>query len=1342
MIELRRASLLEALENSAERGHLLVVGEPGAGKTWLLKEFVFRRKDRGDGVVFLRAEDHAASSLTELLKSIGTTDFFSALRNYPGDRKFLVIDSLDSLRAEASQRAFRDLIRIVQTEVPAFTVVLSIRTFDMQRSPELQQLFPLKDEPPSNAMHSPARHFVVPVFSEKELEEAVAQDERLRSIVSSASAEAKTLLCNPFNLWLVIHLIDVRAPVDWLSTIQSEVQLLDRYWLYRIDGREDGVSKNRLLRLFTERMVDSRTMSVGLREFGPSAIPDAPLNSLLSDEILAMSESGRISYAHNILFDFGISRLLIDEENVMTFLLAAPARAIFYRPSVSYLMARLWFRDRTVFWKTTSRFFDQQPNTAAVVAITAAKSIFDLVQTNDDLSSLFAMSPAGRIRAVVFLSRAIQALNGLDSKKRYVWIHFLISSLEDLDKQLLNETVALIEAALLSADSVAETKLLTLIAIRVLRWIWDRAEAETDIANARSLADFGAARLVPIVSKNYSATPSEAKAMLTEVLGRFKNPRSSASEAFRVVSNFDSVIECDPELASAIYIAVLGHEEESSDQTQLGGAVLALLSTRSQDFSLSYYILSTKFKELAIRDPVVAAKTVALSVTAQVRHKEGETINALHAYEWTFQFLGQAIPLNSDRSEIWDRSHKDYTAVQLVDQLLYSLKAQLESGELSSEEVRSIISELGQANEFAVTWRRILTYASHTPEFLAIIPDLLRVPELLCAPETTEPAGAAIRAAYEKDLFTSQDFASIETAILDIPKLPVATIFRDPLYVRNNLLACIPADKRGSDAIAALEVHEAKSGARPSTGFFQAGPAFWGPDEEDGWLKRQGVDTDRVDNRALLTATHALKSFESQFMSQTQTPSKEQAEGVIAELWSSYQLIEQNMTADERVVTDALTTTAAVAKAILRNKEFAEDAEAVMRCKAIITTAADYPLPLPREDADVNFDRPAWSPTPKIEAAQAVMNYLGNWGTDERMKLLAVNLSADPSPAVRLQITMSLTYLYEKNSEWFWKIAKARLPVENAIGVLASLAHSVTNPYIAKREIKSVIDWQTGLLARELPSGRTDEVLKTVAHSLTDLFVFFGDADASQALRVFEQQPGKYSGELAQVALSATYYLSDGIEGDDPTKTEIRTRAREAWMRALNCADMVISEYFNTPKPASAEELAREQETLKGALIIIDSAVFQLYLLFRVDKRLMRENVPALDDAQRKKLFRELEPIWKLLLGPIGPQHKGLLAAQTTQHLMELFRTTVSYDPAYVLQLAADLFKGFNMGYQSDPMSIGEIVKFAEIILADHKEILKEPTNAANLASILDQFVEFGWPQAMQLLMKLDSAVR
>jgi len=59
----------------------------------------------------------------------------------------------------------------------------------------------------------------------------------------------------------------------------------------------------------------------------------------------------------------------------------------------------------------------------------------------------------------------------------------------------------------------------------------------------------------------------------------------------------------------------------------------------------------------------------------------------------------------------------------------------------------------------------------------------------------------------------------------------------------------------------------------------------------------------------------------------------------------------------------------------------------------------------------------------------------------------------------------------------------------------------------------------------------------------------------------------------------------------------------------------------------------------------------------------------------------------------------------------------------------------------SDQMAIAEILTFTELLPADHKQILKNLTNASNLASTLVQFVEVGPAQATRLVMQLDSAV-
>jgi hypothetical protein len=56
-------------------------------------------------------------------------------------------------------------------------------------------------------------------------------------------------------------------------------------------------------------------------------------------------------------------------------------------------------------------------------------------------------------------------------------------------------------------------------------------------------------------------------------------------------------------------------------------------------------------------------------------------------------------------------------------------------------------------------------------------------------------------------------------------------------------------------------------------------------------------------------------------------------------------------------------------------------------------------------------------------------------------------------------------------------------------------------------------------------------------------------------------------------------------------------------------------------------------------------------------------------------------------------------------------------------------------------MAITEFVKFAEKLLADHREWLRDRTNAVRLAQILDVFVQVGWPAAMQIALKMDPAL-
>ena len=66
--------------------------------------------------------------------------------------------------------------------------------------------------------------------------------------------------------------------------------------------------------------------------------------------------------------------------------------------------------------------------------------------------------------------------------------------------------------------------------------------------------------------------------------------------------------------------------------------------------------------------------------------------------------------------------------------------------------------------------------------------------------------------------------------------------------------------------------------------------------------------------------------------------------------------------------------------------------------------------------------------------------------------------------------------------------------------------------------------------------------------------------------------------------------------------------------------------------------------------------------------------------------------------------------------------------------------KRFN--YNLDSMAMGEVVKLVESILADYRNKVQEEASIKNLLELLDAFVEAGWPDALNLVWRLDEIYR
>ena len=422
MFRVNRSSLLSNILSQSRSGSVLITGSPGSGKSWLVAQVVrtcIREKRPHLGII---AEDYPVGSLDDLRTVLGfKTDILTFLRSLPGE-PVLIIDGLDSLRGDPSQRTFRDLIRRLAVHAPKCSVVASIRTFDLRQSEEFQSLFfssasPFRDKP--------FREIALPLFSDDELAEVSRQVPALDPLLSNTDGEFRQLLRNPFNLNLAAELVQAGTPASQIAPFRSQVQLLTKYWAWRVDTPSDHYERNILLRDIIRIMVNRNSLSVAEADIAAHQSATS-FSRLQSDEVLRQSVTSRVSFTHNILFDYAAARLLLDEETILAFIQEDPSRTIFFRPSLAYFFHYLWLRDRALFWKTAFLFFDSGTTLPERARVIPAVTVYEAAQTLVDLEPIISASSQSELQGIAGTLRAVQALGGLQSAtRRKLWLDVL-----------------------------------------------------------------------------------------------------------------------------------------------------------------------------------------------------------------------------------------------------------------------------------------------------------------------------------------------------------------------------------------------------------------------------------------------------------------------------------------------------------------------------------------------------------------------------------------------------------------------------------------------------------------------------------------------------------------------------------------------------------------------------------------------------------------------------------------------------------------------------------------------------------------------------------------------------
>lgn len=301
-----RNTLLRALQAVASEHPITVVlGEPGCGKSALLREF-FEAQEAEAECVWFDAERLDQSSFEAWGRSLGLQKpMREILEAGTRPRQWLVVDGVDRLITERGIKCFAELV--VATGLrelspdPCRRIIVSCRTEDWPRvSAALSRcdLSPREWYP-----------FEVDSFGDTEVASVLADHPTLAPLWHLA--HLRQLLRRPLFLRILADNAG-SLPAEETDLWIGEPHFADWFW--------EEVVQQRGLRFDREAalLAVAREQAVSLRGTVPTTmVPPAPLTSLLSDKLCVERESC-VNFAHDVYGDWARLRLLLQEQNRLT----------------------------------------------------------------------------------------------------------------------------------------------------------------------------------------------------------------------------------------------------------------------------------------------------------------------------------------------------------------------------------------------------------------------------------------------------------------------------------------------------------------------------------------------------------------------------------------------------------------------------------------------------------------------------------------------------------------------------------------------------------------------------------------------------------------------------------------------------------------------------------------------------------------------------------------------------------------------------------------------------------------------------------------------------------------
>jgi hypothetical protein len=1364
----------QSLRAVAEQDSVVVVGEPGAGKSGALHDLVSDLRLQNRDTLFLAVDRLEAQSLGALRSELNLEhDLIDVLKNWKAEGPaFLVIDALDAARSESSAQTFYDLISLTLQLAERWHVVASIRRFDLRHHTRLHSLFeghPLTEY--SIPEFAKVRHFKVPLLSDDEWLQVQPQSPELAKLFDEASENLRSLLLVPFNLRLAGELLGNGVEVDTLTPIETQIELLDRYWHERIIRKDhEGDAREAVLHSVVEGMVNARGLRVSRRLVANDPSVSKVLGQLLSSHILAEweSEAGTVidrailTFPHHVLFDYAAERLLFrgTPEALVQRLESDPNLVLAVRPSIVMHFQHLWHADVVRFWDSYFRLIssEQIPEIGKLVGASVAVESMQTVESYTPL-----------VRALS--STDVQQKELAEKVFRHITGAILVLAAPNSIGRLISHTAP--PWLELLDQCTASMRVSLAYSIRPVLWtLCGNSElfTETQRAHAGNIAR----RLLAFGLSQEPRDPAMVVAGLETVVRTFESDSVASAfllrqclepqhvlaygheELFRLAQEVDRLLPHFPDLVEEMFNAAFTYYDESDEKTWvLASRILPLTSTRRQDFDMARFSFAQKYQSFLDVAPRNATRALINAVNTYVAERFERRYSRLGIHiddggntqasdEERFEFDSRDAFIRTDYSEIWDNGatyghDEPLKMLESFQAYLERISANPERKNERSELLKLIVEE----NRNAVFWRRLLNVGIKHPDTIGReIRSLAWAMPILTSYDTTRMAGEFIKTIFST--LSDEERRRVEQTILAIPNLFEGKQREAAEHQRDRLLGCLIKNSLVTpEARALLERLEAEKNIPSNDRLFRS-EVVTGRYTEEDYLKDQGVPLGEEPNNRVLTLSQPVKAFAAKY--QNSVPTVAEASAVIPHLQTLHtKLITAEVDGVHERQRDAGWGHLADACAsVVKLDEWLCESDDSNFIKAVLLEASDYPDPAPHEENYDHFDEhPSWgAPAARVDAAVGLSLLASKQSCVDDDLLAAIKRLAlhDSVPAVRFQVVIRLNTLYHTAPDLMWELLETVSRDEQRRGILQFLLNGplrILAPYHPDR----ITELTTNIFERTSVGAGAKEVRKRSAAIFLGLYLWQGQAECERIIKRITEDPVQFSDEIHEIVFDLRSWLNLGLE-DRPTPEHEAVR-----LGSIHLLDRILKtirdrltflETKNKNLPFNSWP-TDEQEVIRDLTQLAESVCMQVYFAsgaYGKDNHPEgQENIPLGAEA-RSRFLKDMNAVLQLL--------SEFSNASMAHHLLQTLEFLIQYDPKNVFLIVGKVVNSAKPGgYQYESMAVDLIVKLVERFIAEYRYVLLENEECRRiLIEILDVFVEAGWPSARRLTYRMEEIFR